>query len=69
MVPVAQYLFDKVCEGKQKKFWILMMIKAFIISLMLCFVIQSDVKYWLYIFPPVCLLDFYSGYVLAKIYM
>ncbi len=69
MVPVAQYLFDKICEGKQKKYLVLIMIQAFIISLMLCFVIQVNVEYWLYAFPPVRLLDFYSGYVLAKIYM
>lgn len=69
MVPVAQYLFDKICGGKQKKHLVLIMIQAFIISLMLCFAIQDNVEYWLYAFPPVCLLDFYSGYVLAKIYM
>lgn len=69
MLPVAHYLFDKVCEGKQKKYLLLIMMQAFTISLILCFVIQNNVEYWLYAFPPVRLLDFYSGYVLAKIYI
>ena len=67
MVPVAQRLFSRIGERK-RGYFILIIVQAFIISTVLGVVIQDNVEYWLYAFPPVRLLDFYSGYALAKIY-
>lgn len=69
LIPIAQYLYDRIGgKTQEKKVLILIILQAFIISVMLSFAIHDNVEYWLYAFPPVRLLDFSSGYVLAKIY-
>ena len=66
VMPIAQKLFDKM---KNKKEYMLFIIVLFyIISVALSLLVKNNVEYWLYAFPPVRLLDFYSGYALGRIY-
>lgn len=69
-----QYDGTDSTKNMQYKLWkkdliyVICIVLAYLISLLLSMLVHENVEYWLYTFPPVRFIDFFSGYALTKIY-